>query len=45
MTGFGDASGCGTLAGEYFSLAAGTDIAPLLQGLDEDGCQSPTGVT
>ena len=39
--GFGDASGCGTLAGEYFSLGAGTDIAPLLQGLEGDLCQAP----
>jgi hypothetical protein len=29
------------LAAEYFSLAAGTDIAPLLQGLEGDACQSP----
>ncbi|MFW2368124.1 MAG: cupin domain-containing protein [Desulforhopalus sp.] len=38
---FGDASGYGKMGGEYFSLAAGTDIAPLLQGLEEDLCQSP----
>jgi hypothetical protein len=38
---FGDASGYGTMAGEYFSLGAGTDIAPLLQGLEGDGCQAP----
>ena len=30
---FGDARGCGMISGEYFSLGAGTDIAPLLQGL------------
>jgi hypothetical protein len=30
----------GDLAAEYFSLGAGTDIAPLLQGLPDDGCQS-----
>lgn len=41
ITGFGDASGCGPMAGEYFSLAAGTDIAPLLKGLKDDACQSP----
>lgn len=39
--GFGDARGCGQMAGEYFSLAAGTDIAPLLKGLENDLCQSP----
>lgn len=30
----------GDLAAEYFSLAAGTDIAPLLQGLEGDACQT-----
>jgi hypothetical protein len=39
--GFGDASAYGAMAGEYFSLAAGTDIAPLLQGLDDDACHAP----
>lgn len=38
---FGDATGYGPLSGEYFSLGAGTDIAPLLQGLQGDLCQSP----
>lgn len=38
---FGDATGYGTIAGEYFSLATGTDIAPLLKGLEGDLCQSP----
>lgn len=38
---FGDTSGCGSLAGEYFSLAAGTDIAPLLEGLAGDACHAP----
>lgn len=38
---FGDATAYGTLAAEYFSLAAGTDIAPLLRGLDDDACQAP----
>jgi hypothetical protein len=28
------------LAAEYFSLAAGVDIAPLLQGLEGDACQA-----
>ena len=40
-TGFGDAAGYGTISGEYFSLGAGTDITPLLQGLENDLCQSP----
>jgi mannose-6-phosphate isomerase-like protein (cupin superfamily) len=38
---FGDASDYGSLAAEYFSLGAGTDIAPLLQGLDHDACHAP----
>jgi hypothetical protein len=38
---FGDPSGFGALGGEYFSLGAGTDIAPLLKGLDDDACQAP----
>ncbi len=38
---FGDASGYGAMAAEYFSLGAGTDIAPLLKGLEGDLCQSP----
>lgn len=41
ITDFGDASGYGALAGEYFSLAAGTDIAPLLKGLEGDACNAP----
>jgi hypothetical protein len=40
-TEFGDATGYSKMAGEYFSLAAGTDIAPLLKGLEDDLCQSP----
>ena len=40
-TEFGDATGYGKIAGEYFSLAAGTDITPLLKGLENDLCQSP----
>jgi hypothetical protein len=40
-TDFGDASGYGSIGGEYFSMAAGTDLAPLLKGLDGDACQSP----
>jgi hypothetical protein len=30
----------GELAAEYFSLAEGTDIAPLLEGLEGDACQT-----
>lgn len=30
----------GTIGAEYFSMATGTDIAPLLQGLQGDVCQS-----
>ena len=41
VTDFGDATGFGKIAGEYFSLGAGTDIAPLLKGLEGDLCQSP----
>ncbi len=40
-TNFGDASGFGKISGEYFSLAEGTDITPLLQGLHGDLCQAP----
>ena len=36
---FGSASG--ELGAEYFTLGAGTDLAPLLQGLDGDVCHSP----
>ena len=39
--GFGEVPGMGSMAGEWFSLAAGTDIAPLLEGLDKDLCDSP----
>lgn len=38
---FGDATGYGRISGEYFSLGAGTDIAPLLRGLRGDLCQAP----
>ena len=31
----------GAIGAEYFSMAAGTDLAPLLQGLERDACQSP----
>jgi hypothetical protein len=29
------------MAGEWFSLGAGTDIQPLLRGLKDDACQAP----
>ena len=38
---FGDASGFGKMSGEYFSLGAGADLAPLLSGLEGDLCQCP----
>ncbi|MBU1700178.1 MAG: cupin domain-containing protein [Candidatus Eisenbacteria bacterium] len=40
-TGFGDSSGYGKISGEYFSFGAGTDITPLLHGLEGDLCQCP----
>ena len=36
---FGTADG--PLGAEFFSLGAGLDISPLLQGLHDDACQSP----
>ena len=36
---FGTASG--TIGAEYFSMVAGTDLAPLLEGLDGDMCHGP----
>lgn len=36
---FGTATG--SMGAEYFSLGAGTDIAPLLEGLDNDLCHAP----
>lgn len=41
QTGFGDTSGYGELSGEYFTFASGTDITPLLEGLEDDLCQCP----
>lgn len=38
---FGDATGCGAMAGEYFSLKQGVDMAPLLKGLESDLCHAP----
>lgn len=40
-TGFGDAGDLGGMSGEQFEMAAGTDITPLLEGLDGDRCQVP----
>ena len=36
--GFGDATGHGIIGGEYFAMDAGTDVAPLLKGLEDDLC-------
>lgn len=41
VTDFGDASGYGSIAGEYFTFGTGTDIAPLLPGLEGDSCHAP----
>ena len=41
QTDFGDATGYGKISGEYFSFGAGTDITPLLHGLEGDLCQCP----
>lgn len=38
---FGNAAGYSEIGGEYFSMAAGTDLAGLLEGLEGDACQSP----
>ncbi len=38
---FGDPSSFSSLGAEYFSLGAGTDIAPLLTGLTDDACAAP----
>jgi hypothetical protein len=40
-TDFGDASGCGRMSGEYFSLPAGLDTTELFQGLPRDLCHCP----
>lgn len=40
-TDFGDASGFEKISGEYFTLAAGVDTAPLFQGLEGNLCQCP----
>lgn len=41
QTDFGDASNYGAMGGEHFKLDAGTDISSLLEGLENDLCQSP----
>ena len=41
QTDFGDATGCGKIGAEYFSLGKGADIKDLLHGLEGDLCQSP----
>ena len=41
QTEFGDATRYNTIAAEYYSMGAGTDLAPLLKGLEGDLCQSP----
>ncbi|MBX0323905.1 cupin domain-containing protein [Halomicroarcula sp. F13] len=38
---FGDATDYGDIAAEHFELDAGTDIVALLEGLEDDLCQSP----
>lgn len=38
---FGDATDYGSIAAENFTLSQGTDIAALLEGLENDLCQSP----
>ena len=40
-TDFGNAKGYSDISAEYFTLAAGTDIAPLLQGLEGNACHAP----
>ena len=40
-TDFGDVTGYGAIAAEYFSLGAGTDASGLLEGLPDDLCDSP----
>lgn len=36
---FGEASG--TIGAEYFTMGSGTDLEPLLQGLEGDACHAP----
>ena len=39
--GFGDVAGFADISGEYFSLSAGVDTTPLVEGLVGDLCQCP----
>ena len=41
QTNFGDATAYGKIGAEHFKMDAGTDIAPLLKGLENDLCQAP----
>jgi len=41
LDGFGEIPGMGSVAGAWFSLGAGTDMAPLVEGLERDTCHSP----
>jgi mannose-6-phosphate isomerase-like protein (cupin superfamily) len=41
QTEFGDATDYGDFAAEHFTLAEGSDLTPLLEGLEDDRCQSP----
>ncbi|MFO7655208.1 MAG: cupin domain-containing protein [Candidatus Krumholzibacteriia bacterium] len=41
QTDFGDATAYGVIGAEHFAMSAGTDIAPLLKGLENDLCQAP----
>lgn len=38
---FGDATGYGDIAAEHFTIPEGADLEPLLEGLEDDLCQSP----
>lgn len=38
---FGAPMGFDSIAAEHFTMAAGTDLAPLLRGLDGDLCDAP----
>lgn len=40
-TDFGDAADCGAMGAEFFAMQEGTDLAPLLEGLERDLCESP----
>ncbi|WP_226041832.1 cupin domain-containing protein [Natrinema sp. DC36] len=41
QAGFGAATEYDGLAAEHFRVSAGTDLTPLLEGLQEDTCQCP----